>query len=101
MLVDYGSVISREKVAKWCRSFKDGQTNVHDEERSGRSLIVTYEFVQKVEKLIRDDRHLMVNELHEMCLEVSRTVLYETIIDRLKFQKLSACWVPKIPTDEH
>lgn len=76
----YGNVVSREKVAKkYCR------TNVHDEERDGR---LTDEFVRKVEKLIQDDRRLAVDELHEMYPEVGRTVLHETITDRLKFRKL-------------
>jgi hypothetical protein len=36
----YGQIVSSEGTARqWCRMFKDGQTNVHDEELSGRSAI--------------------------------------------------------------
>lgn len=59
------------------------------------------EFDQKVEKLIRDDRRLTLDELHEMYPEVGRTVPYETITDRLKFRKLCTCWTSKMLTDNH
>jgi hypothetical protein len=29
------NVMSQETIRQWCRMFKDGRTNVHDEERSG------------------------------------------------------------------
>jgi hypothetical protein len=36
----YGeNVMSGGTVRQWCRMFKDGRTNVHDEERSGRLAI--------------------------------------------------------------
>jgi hypothetical protein len=35
-MVVYGlNVMSEGTVRKWCRMFKDGRANVHDEERSG------------------------------------------------------------------
>lgn len=51
VIVAYGSAMSCIKMAKWCKSFKKGPTNVYDEERSGRPSIVTNEFVQKVEQI--------------------------------------------------
>lgn len=44
---------------------------------------------------------MTVEELYKMDPEVSRTVLYETITNRLKFRKLYARWAPKMFTDEH
>jgi transposase len=36
----YGqNLMSEGTVRQWCRKFKDGRTNVHDEERCGRSAI--------------------------------------------------------------
>ena len=32
--------MNRGNVRKWCRLFKEGRTNVHDEERSGRPSLV-------------------------------------------------------------
>jgi hypothetical protein len=38
----YGqNAMSEGNVRQWCRMFKDGQTNVHDEERSGWAAICT------------------------------------------------------------
>ncbi|PNF24433.1 hypothetical protein B7P43_G09680 [Cryptotermes secundus] len=34
------NVVSEGTVRQWCRMFKDGQTNVHDEERGGRPSVV-------------------------------------------------------------
>jgi hypothetical protein len=33
------NVTTEETVRQWCRMFKDGRTNVHDEERSGRPSV--------------------------------------------------------------
>ncbi|GFQ96234.1 HTH_48 domain-containing protein [Trichonephila clavata] len=41
-------------VRKWVRAFKDGRTNVHDEERSGRPLVVNEDLVQKVDEKVRE-----------------------------------------------
>ncbi|GFY21781.1 HTH_48 domain-containing protein [Trichonephila clavipes] len=46
----YGiEAVSDSKVRKWVRKFKDERTNVHDEERSGRSSIITNQLSQAVE----------------------------------------------------
>jgi transposase len=45
----YGrNVMSVGNVRHWCRMFKHGRTNVHDEERSGRPSVVSDDFVQSV-----------------------------------------------------
>lgn len=52
----YGDgVMNRTNVYKWCREFKAGRTNVHDEQRSGRPSIVTDGMVNKIEEMVRDD----------------------------------------------
>ena len=43
--------MNRTSVYKWCREFKNGRTNVHDELRSGRSSIVTDKLVEKIENV--------------------------------------------------
>jgi hypothetical protein len=35
-------------IRHWCRMFKDGQTDVHNEERSGRPSVVSDDLVQSV-----------------------------------------------------
>jgi hypothetical protein len=37
---------------QWCRMFRDGHTNVQDEERSGRPSVVSDDLVQSVDKKI-------------------------------------------------
>jgi hypothetical protein len=45
----YGEdVMNRQNVTKWCREFKAGISDVHDEIRSGRPSVVTDEIIQKL-----------------------------------------------------
>lgn len=39
----------------WCRKFRDGRTNVHEEGEQGRHSIVTDELVQKVDQGVREN----------------------------------------------
>jgi hypothetical protein len=46
----YGqNVMSEAAVRQWCRIFKDGRTNVDNEERSGRPSAVTDDLVRSVD----------------------------------------------------
>ena len=36
----YGDVMNRRKVAKWCREFNAGKTDIHDEERTDRQTMI-------------------------------------------------------------
>jgi transposase len=40
--------MSEGTVRQWCRMFKDGRTNVHDEDRSGRPCVVSEDLVRSV-----------------------------------------------------
>ncbi|KAG8304852.1 hypothetical protein J6590_084554 [Homalodisca vitripennis] len=58
-------------VRKWVRALKDGRTNIHDEERSGRPSVITDDLLQKVDSFkyqsrdnYRTGRHRMVNYEH-------------------------------------
>jgi transposase len=45
--VVYGqNVMSEGTVRQWCRMFKDGRTDVHDEQRSGWPSVVNDDLVQ-------------------------------------------------------
>jgi hypothetical protein len=55
----YGqNVMSEGTVRQWCRMFKDGRTNVHDEEGSGRLSVVSDDLVQSVDQKICERRPL-------------------------------------------
>ncbi|XP_033230210.1 protein GVQW3-like [Belonocnema kinseyi] len=64
--------MSVQHMRKWCREFKNGRTDVNDEERSGRPSI-SDETVAKVEEVMLSDRRMTVRELSEMIPDVSKT----------------------------
>jgi hypothetical protein len=70
-------------VRKWCRLFT-GRTNVHDEARSGRPSVITDELTKRVVDHIRANRRFTIDELHETFPEVSRSVVYEIVTERLR-----------------
>jgi len=54
--------MSEGGVRQWCIMFKNGRTNVHEEERSGRPTIVTDELVVKINEKIHENRHFTITE---------------------------------------
>jgi transposase len=51
------NVIREGTVRQWCRMFKAGRTNVHDEKRSGRPSVVSDDLVRSVDqtkKIVKD-----------------------------------------------
>jgi hypothetical protein len=76
----YGrNVMSEGTIRQWCRMFKDGQTNVHDEERSGRPSVVSDDLVQSVDQKISERRRFTISELSCEFPQISRALLYEII----------------------
>jgi F420-0:gamma-glutamyl ligase-like protein len=51
-------VMNRQSMAKWCREFEAGRSDVHDEIRSGRPFVVTDEMIQKIDENIHTDRRM-------------------------------------------
>jgi len=72
----YGEhVMNAASVRKWCIMFRNGRTDVHDAERSGRPSVITDALKQKANRIIRENRHFTISEVYEQCPEVSRTVV--------------------------
>ena len=84
-------------VRKWCTVFRNGRTDVHEAERSGRLSVITDALKQKVNRIIRKNRHFTISDVYEQCLEVSRTVVYEIVTEHLQYRKICARWVPRRP----
>ncbi|GBN25172.1 hypothetical protein AVEN_253121-1, partial [Araneus ventricosus] len=63
-------------VRKWVRAFKDGHTNAHDEERSGRLSDITEDLLRKVDGKVRKNRRFTISSLSTELPQVSRRVLY-------------------------
>lgn len=98
----YGNnVMNESSVRKWCIQLKNGRTNVHDEAKSGRPSIVTDELVVKVDEKVRENRRFTITELSLCFPQVSRTLLFEIVTQRLGYHKFCARWVPKMLTDHH
>ncbi|KFM58918.1 Histone-lysine N-methyltransferase SETMAR, partial [Stegodyphus mimosarum] len=77
------------------------RTNVHAEARSGRPSVVTDDLVRKVDEAIHENRRFTMTTLSEAFPQISRTVLFEIVSDRLNYRKLCSRWVPKMLTDVH
>ena len=86
----YGEhVMNAASVRKWCIMFTNGRTGVHDAERSGRPSVITDALKQKVNRIIRENRHFTISEVCEQCQEVSRTVVYEIVTEHLQYRKIA------------
>nr|XP_015916217.1 uncharacterized protein LOC107446157 [Parasteatoda tepidariorum] len=92
--------MSVQHVRKWCREFKDGLTDVHDEQRSGRSSFLD-EAIEKVEEAMLKDRRVTVRDLSEMIPVVSKSCIHNILRVRLGYAKVWARWVSKMLTDDY
>ena len=78
--------------------FRNGRTDVHDTERAGRPSVITDALKQKVNRIIRENRHFTISEVYEQFPEVSRTVVYEIVTEHLQYRKIYARWVARWPS---
>ena len=89
----YGEhVMNAASVRKWCIMFTNGRTGVHDAERSGRPSVITDALKQKVNRIIRENRHFTISEVYEQCPEVSRALVYQIVTKHLQYRKICARW---------
>jgi hypothetical protein len=45
----YDNDVNRQNVTKLCREFSEGRTDVHDEQRSGRSSLISDDLLQSAD----------------------------------------------------
>jgi len=82
LVAAYGEhVMNATSVRKWCTMFRNGRTDVHDAGRSGRPSVITDAIKQKVNRIIRENRHFTISEVYEQCPEVSHTFVYEIVTE--------------------
>ena len=81
--------------------FKNGRTNVHNEERSGRPTIVTDELVVKINEKIHENCRFTITEFSLEFPRISRSLLHEILKEKLGYHKFCARWVPKILSEDH
>ena len=86
----YGEhVMNSASVRKWCTMFRNGRTDVHDAEGSGRPSVITDPLKQKVNRIVRENRHFTISKVYEQCPGVSRTVVYEIVTEHLQYRKIA------------
>jgi hypothetical protein len=69
------SAMTEGTARQWCRVFKNGRTDVHDEERS--------DLVQSADQIVCETWRFTISELSCEFPQISRTVLYKIISVRL------------------
>ena len=85
----YGEhVMNAASVRKWCIMFTNGRTDVHDAEKSGRPSVITDALKEKVNLIIRENRHFTMIEVYEKCPEVSRALVYQIVTKHLQYRKI-------------
>jgi len=52
---------------------------VHDEARSGCPSLANDDLERKVNEIVRDDRRFTISDLSLHFLQISRTLLYDTV----------------------
>ena len=87
-------------VRRWVRTFqRNRRASVEDMPRSGRPRSSsTQTVVDKVQKLIEEDRRITVEVSYEIGISVGSA--YQILTEKLNKTKKSARWVPHILTDE-
>ena len=85
----YGEhVMNVASVRKWCIMFTNGRTDVHDAEKSGRPSVIGDALKEKVNRIIRENRHYTISEVYEKCPEVSRALVYQIVTKYLQYRKI-------------
>jgi hypothetical protein len=102
MLAVYSqNVMNEGAVRHWCRMFKAGWTDVHDEEQSGQPSIVSDDLVQSVDQKICERWCFTISELSCEFSRIPCTLLYEIITVRPGYHKFCARWIPKMLKSVH
>lgn len=95
MTAQYGdSCVSLQQVYKWCRKFKSSVTSLEDAPQPRQAhRIVMDKNIALVEKLVKDNRCITVQEIASMS-EISVGSAHNIVHNVLQFNKVSEKWVP-------
>ena len=97
----YGSVcMGASSVRRWVKHFKDGNTSIQDQPRSGHPRTASTERNrERVDEIIQDDRHVTVDTIART-LGLGHNAVQE-MIESLGYRKVCAHWVPRLLTEDH
>lgn len=79
--------------------FKNGRTNIHEKEKSGRPTVVSDDLVSKIGEKVHENWRFTISEFSEQFLQISRMVLQKFVTDKLGYCKFCAWWVSKMLRD--
>jgi len=89
---------SLRTVQHWVKSFNNGRDCLKDEPRSGRPReAVTQKNVENVRNILSEDPHKKIEELANRT-GISYGSTYTILHKELELCKLTAKWVPHVPT---
>jgi len=97
----YGDVcIGASSVRQWVNHFKDGNTSIQDQPRSGRPRTASAEPNKKrVDEIIKEDRRVTLNAIATK-LGIGHNAVQE-MIGSLGYWKICTRWVPRLLTEDH
>jgi hypothetical protein len=72
--------MNRQNVTKWCHSFSEGRTDVHDEQRSGRPSLISDDLLREAD-FYDSGIQKLVPRLNK-CLEMPVTMLKNKVMYR-------------------
>ncbi|KFM65929.1 Histone-lysine N-methyltransferase SETMAR, partial [Stegodyphus mimosarum] len=95
------SFVSDDVVREWCRKFKDGRTDVHDEGGQGHKSVATDDIVQLVDLAVEENRRSTISELLMKFPEVLNLPCTLIITEQMLYRKVCAHWVSQMLIDDH
>ena len=97
----YGDVcMGASSVRRWVKHFKDGNTSIQNQPRSGRPRTASAEPNKKrVDEIIKEDRRVTQDEIATK-LGIGHNAVQE-MIGSLGYWKICARWVPRLLTADH
>lgn len=90
-----GPHVSRTMVYKSHQRFKDGRTDIFDDERKGRPQEVDTSVTESVLRELNNDRRVTVREIADK-FDFSVPTIHQIITQNLDFQKVCSRWVPRL-----
>ena len=88
--------MNKKSIYKWQKRFQEGRENTEDNERPGRpSTSTTDENVEKVKKMIMDNRRITITEVADE-VSISFGSCQAIFTDVLGIKRVAAKFVPKL-----